>query len=601
MFEFRVDVDTMMRYVLAATMLSMVIGCVDKKVAATIPYERKVSCESSTVVGQRNRVSDRTLLFAETITSYAHYQNFLHFWIDRPLFFDRVLRPDLAKRFMYDTKESFELSQRDARKCGLDGFATFGNYGNRLVSFKEHCRWIEESGVSGLCMLPVMLYGESGMNGMPPLDKFVEFILYAQSTSVTPEIKGRKLIATYNTRCQNVETHRRICEELRKRVGNDRYWLVGDYENGAIVRLRRSFYRNGELNAAEKAKLVKMTTDLLDVFDGLDLRPFDYLRTPDGPYTSIVDMSFFDKCVKPVLLDVYARPEYRDKLFGMYIIQGYVNCHSGMNHGEYGTESLRKMLRSAAALNPDFLVFFEWNEQNENTMFQPTVYSGQTIGRIVRNFADSLNGRDPSSYDGDDVSVPNVVLSHRVVFKPGERVRFEVLNIPCGVDRQKHEVQLSLNDEHGRVIVEFPKEHLKTDGLESITYALPGESFAVGASITPSLVVDGVRYAGFHPIRCDATVCRNYKDVRQSLRDCLGAERFSLRVEQISNGVYRCFADVSVKEDLTSLELVCNEDEIAAFDPAEEYDVSKCDIVKFGFLRHQGQLAAGRWSLSSLA
>lgn len=562
-----------------------------------IPYERTESREPI-VIGPRQRVTDRTWLFAETITSYAHYQNFLHYWIDRPLFTDRALRPDLAKKFQYDSKESFLVAQRDVLRAGMDGLGTFGNFSNRLESFKEHARWVEESGLSGFSWLPVALYGESGMNGRPETQRFVDFIRFAQSTPVTPEINGRKLIATYNTRCSSIDTHRAFCRELRERIGNDRYLIVGDYPHRDIEELRQAFHRNGGLSLPEVRKLEQMTTGLLDVFDGLDLRAYDYVRTAEGPYTSAIDMSFFDRCVRPVLLEVYARPQYRGKLFGLYVIQGYINCHSGMNHGEFGTESLRTMLRSAAALNPDFIVFFEWNEQNENTMFQPTLYSGQSVGRLVKWYSDFLNGRACAAYGEDDPSVPDLVLSHRVVFKPGEKLRFELLNIPCGEKASEHAVQLSLADETGAMLMDFPQERLATDRLSSVTYAVPGEAFAVGSSLRPVLTVDGRTYAGFHPIRSSATVCRNFKEVRQSLRDALHATRTDLRVERTAEGRYRCMADVAFDEDLASLELVCNEDEVAAFDPSGEFDTSRFDILSLGLSAAPGATGGGQIELA---
>ena len=565
-----------------------------------IPYERRESRDRMWPP-VRQRVVDRTLLYAETIFGYSHFQNFLHYWIDRPLFTSRSLRPDLAKRYRTDTRESFLLSQRDALACGLDGLAAFGNFSTRLRSFRQHCEWVEESGLPGFGILPVVLYGEYGMDGMPPLEKFSEFILYAQSSRLTPEINGRKLIATYNTRRQDVAAHRRICKALRERVGNDRYLLVGDYEDREIARLRQAFYRNGSLDGAEKARLVEMTTDLLDTFDGLDLRPYDFRRTPDGPYASAVDMSFFDSCVKPVLLDVYARPEYRGKLFGMYVLQGYVNCHSGMTHSEDGTATLRRMLHSVAELNPDFLVLFEWNEQNENTMFQPTLYSGRSVGRIVKWYADFVNGRPPAPYPGDDPSAPGLVLSHRVTYKPGEKIRFEILNVPCGESVREHTAQLSLTDEAGKTLLRFPAETFGTDRLASVGYAVPGETFPVGSSISCVLTVDGRRWDGFHPIRNDATVCRNYKEVRQSLRDGLGVTAPALRVTRLGDGVYRCESEVALKdpdERLASLEMVLNEDEVAAFDPSGEFDAGRYDIIQLAFTTAPGTSGPGQIELA---
>lgn len=103
-----------------------------------------------------------------------------------------------------------------------------------------------------------------------------------------------------------------------------------------------------------------------------------------------------------------------------------------MNHGEYGTSTLRNIMRRVLKHNPDYVLFFEWNEANENTCFQPTVYSGQTVGRLIKYYSHLSKGKPFAPYAGEDASIPNLTLSHRATLKPGEVLRFELLNIPDG-------------------------------------------------------------------------------------------------------------------------------------------------------------------------
>ena len=535
-------------------------------------------CVEGPVATSRRRLAPRTLVFAETITHYGVFQNYLHYWIDRPLFWDRSMRHAPGK-FCFDTFDSFRITRREARKYGLDGLGVFGNYGSRLRSFNNFCSWNERAGQDGFMICPMALFSESGINYVPDPKDFSSLILAAQASGCCPKIDGRHLIASYNARMLKPEARRKLNEGIRAAVGNDRYLLMGDLENRGLQRLQKAFRENGCLSEQEMKDCVALVREALDVSDGLHLRFGEYVRPADGPYTSYIDTSFMDKCLKPVLLDLYARPEYSGKILGMYIIQGYINHLSGMNHGEFGTATLRRMMDSALALDPDYLMLFEWNEQNENTMFQPTVYNGQSIGRIIRWYMDRLRGGKPAPYEGDDPSVPNIVLSHRVVCKPGEKIEFEILGIPSGEKTAYHDVQLSLLSADGTSLAGFPQTRLSTTALDAVVFDIPAESLPVGTSVMPRLTVDGVTYEGFHPLRVDATICRNFKCVRQSLRDLPKMSRREFSVERTAPGEYSFTVDVAAGEPLSSLEVVCDEDEIAAFDPSGEYDRAKYDIL----------------------
>lgn len=526
------------------------------------------------------RVLPRTHVFAETITHYGLFQNYLHYWIDRPLFWDRSLRPEPGK-FSYDTFESFCVTRREAMKYGLDGLGVFGNYGNRLKSLERMCAWNERAG-GGFQICPIALFAESGISYVPDPKDFASLILAAQASKCCPKVDGRALVASYNSRMLGPEARAKLNEGIRKAVGNDRYMLMGDLENKELMRLQKAFRANGRLSDGEMQDCERLVSRALETSDGLHLRLGEYVRPADGPYTSYIDTSFMDKCLRSVLMDVYSRPGNAGKALGVYILQGYINHLSGMNHGEFGTATLRRVMDSALALNPDYLMLFEWNEQNENTMFQPTVYNGQSIGRLIRWYTDRLRGVKPSPYEGDDPSVPDIVLSHRVVCKPGEKLEFEVLCIPAGEAAGHHDVQLSLLSPDGRLLADFRPARLSTASLDAAVFDYPSESLPAGVSVTPRLVVDGVAYEGFHPLRVDATTCRNFKCVRQGLRDLPRVRRRDFAVERTAPGEYSFKADVSFDEPLSSLELVCDEDEVAAFDPSGEYDREKYDILRMG-------------------
>ena len=536
-------------------------------------------------MGDRQRMVKDTMLFSEALVKYGQFQNYLHFWIDRPLFWDRAMRPE---RFAYETTESFGVHLREARKYGMDGLGVFGTYGGRLKSFTDALAWAQTTGPAGTKILPIAFYAESGHDYVPDPQEYVDIIKAAQASPHAPRINGKVLISSYNYRMFGLDLQRRLHAEIRKGVGNGDYILMGDLEFRAISKLRRVFRTKGHLDEQEKAELVKLISDTLDVADGLHLHTGEYRRDATGPYCSYFDLGFLNECLTPALKEVYARPEYAGKILGFYIIQGYINHFSGMNHGEFGTSTLRNSMASVLPLNPDYLVFFEWNEVNENTMFQPTVYSGQTLGRLIRHYANLMRGRPPETYPGDDPSVPNIVLSHPITFKPGETVRFEVLNIPAGENAPSHDVQLELYNAAGARLTAFPIEKMRTDTLASITYSVPGGEFPAGSAIVPALVVDGVSYRGFHPLRVDATSRWNYKEVRGALRDLLVPTKCDFAVTRTAKREYAFKANLAFGEELASVELVADEDEVAACSTTNEYDTAVNDIIRLSFTTRPG-------------
>ena len=550
--------------------------------SSPIPYERMAEVTSLSVGTARTRSADHTLLFAEALVKYGQYQNYLHTWIDRPLFFDRALRP---ASMAYDTADSFRIHLREAIKYGMDGLGVFAD---RSGTYDPALEWTNDSGFDEVKLLPLFGYGESGVTSLQDVQKYVDLIIKAQASARSPRIGGKVLIGGYNYRLLSAEQRKSLHDLVREGVGNDNYLLVGDLENGVRSRLLKSFLANGALTEGEQAELEQAITAALEWTDGLQVTLSDFVRDPEGPYCSYYDFSFFSSCLMPALLKAYARSENAGKVLGAYVNQGYVNHMSGMNHGEFGTSTLRNAMSAVLALNPDFLVFFEWNEVNENTMFQPTVWNGQSVGRLIHYFADRMNGRAPRTYSDDDAETPPLVLSHPATFKPGEKVRFEILNIPSGGTAAAHTAQLRLEDADGHELVTFPAETLDAATLNAVTYSVPGEAFPAGSSVVPVLTADGRTYAGFQPVRCDATSRFIYKEARGSLRDLMAPARQTFEVECAGDGTYAFRADVGFDEPLASLELVADEEELAAYDVSNEYDRAENEIIRLAFTTRPG-------------
>ena len=533
-------------------------------------------------LGARPRAAERPLFFAEFLGKYGMFQNYLHYWIDRPLYWDRAMRPE---RMEYETAASFAVHAEQLSKYQLDGLDVFARAKttdgrDNLAKFDE---WFVQSGHPELHILPIIGYGEAVNRTGPDPAAFKTAISAAQANPRAPRFGGKVLVPTYNYRMFTAEQHRKFLADLTQALGNDDFILCGQPNISTMRKLQGAYRRNGRLTSSEKSELEQMLREVLEVAGGIQLSPLEQIREPEGPYCTHYSTEFFDKELAPLALKLLNEPQYRNKALGFYIHQGYINNHSGHNHAEDGTSTLRRCLRSALKLNPDYLLLFEWNELNENTMFQPTVWNGQSVSRIIRWHSRLMKGLGPDVYPGDDTSIPDLTLSYRATVKVGEVLDFEILNVPDGVRKGTLPVQLRLSNCEGRLVQTFPAEKIDETKFGAITYRASTAGFRGGDELRVTLVADGKTYDAFHPIRISPTVSWNYKAVRHSLRDQLKAKKGEVEVRKVADGKYAYSVDIAFDEPLASVELMVNENEQAAAGLQSEYDRTNFELLRLCF------------------
>ena len=572
-----------MRHFFALTLIGVsVVGYAHHHAGASVcldaPFERSETC-SMPQVGTRPRLVPETLLYSEFLVKYGMYPNYLHYWIDRPLFWNRETRP---AAFEYETEGSIAITARQLEKAGLDGLNVFVQP-NKTRFFADFSRWFANAGATGLNVLPTVSYGEAVDRSGPNVKAFADALRIMQSNPHATRIGGKLLVSTYNYRLFNAEQHRQLMCDLKTELGNDEFIICGDIPFSLLHGLHRNFHAHGKLTEAEVESLERAIRDVLDVAGGIQVAATELVRNANGQYCSYYDTTFFDAYTGPILDRLLRLPEYRTKVLGFYVHQGYINHFSGHDHSEEGTYTLRHCLDRSVWLNPDYLVFFEWNELNENTMFQPTVWGGQIAGRILNYYSRFMKGLKSAPFAGDDTSIPPVVLTYRAVAKLGEFIHFEMLSIPDGVWKKPMAVQLELHDQHGRRVADFPPEKMDSTKLGSIDYRLSTTGLSGDAVLTPTLIVEGRTYDGFAPIRLDPTVCINYKTVRQSLREKLMPTKVAASVLSKDKGAFNFRIQADFPETLSSVELVENENEVRALGAEKEYDFDSNVILRLAF------------------
>jgi len=540
----------------------------------TYQREEKVSTMQ---IGNRKRTFAQPVLFPESQLKYGLFQNYLHYWIDRPLFFDRATRYPSGS-YAYTTKESFLQDWEIAKKYEFNGL---GNLDSGNI-YPVTDRFLREANLKPDNFYEFPEFGFSGEPNTETIIKsFAGLLRIAQRSPYTTRPNGKMLVLTYNTAGTTMDRHRQILKALRDEFGDTFTVSAGlgmpyDTAEGFGDIAPRVFRQTGRLPAETIEAYRKQAQEALDVFGALQIGVTTRLVNIAGDYTFGYSTKLFEYLL-PTLLDVMKRPENQGRLIGFSLYQGYINHLTGVNDGEYGTARLRDSLDAALLLNPDFILFFEWNEVNENTCFQPTLYNSMSLQRILKYYARKMRGQSTMPNPGDDLSIPNLILSHRETLKLGERLQFELLNVPDSDKAETYRATLVLRDINGRKIFRFPTEKFTADTLHAITYSIPSEQLAEYAVILPELETaasDGKKrtFSDFQYVRIQPTMCFNYKAVRQPLRDMLKPEKSTFEVSKNADGSYKINAAVEATETLSSLEIVDNGSEVAALDNAHEFD-----------------------------
>ena len=167
---------------------------------------------------------------------------------------------------------------------------------------------------------------------------------------------------------------------------------------------------------------------------------------------------------------------------------------------------------------------WEWDEQNENTSLRPTVYSSFASMRIIRYYTSRMKNKPLLAFPGDNLSIPNLILSARKIVTLGERIEFELLNVPDSSKKNPYTVTLHIKGLDGKVLKEFSNLSFDSSKMHDHVISIASEDYAGHVAIIPSLTVNykGKKQnyeTGLYPVEIRPTVNSDYKWVSQPLRD----------------------------------------------------------------------------------
>ncbi|MDD3925175.1 MAG: hypothetical protein PHT33_00780 [bacterium] len=526
-----------------------------------------------TAADERKPLPGRTMVYSRSQTKYGLYQNYLHTWIDRPLLHNRDTRPVDGKPAVM-TYPSFSATAVSAGAYGLDGFAVLVGTPGMLERYTTSLQYADEMCSKGQSFAVLTEFGGVGVDRM--LETYGKVLESALASKSAVRFNGKILVTSYNAGATTPQQWKSALDKLRERYG-DCFIFLPDL-GAAGCRLFFTWSDNKDSLSSEELERYKATLrSYLDVTDGLYFATPHPLRKLSGTGLNEFARKFYEEIAIASYRSVLSERPYRNKYFALGACNGYVNYVSGSSLMENGTKTLRDSFEAAMNARPDIIILPEWDEVNENTCIQPTVYNSFSTQRIIKYYMQRIKGEAPTPNPGDDTSIPNLIVSYRKMIKLGEPVDIELLNVPDSGGKELYTAQLSLKSVSGKVLKTFPKETFTIKDLRDKTYRTASEEFSGERVLIPSLaVVDSkgktvLFEQGLHHIQLRPTWTWDYKCVKQPLRDILKPVSAAFAVEAGKDGSTLLKAGVECKEEIASAEVLEDGDEIYACDKDDEY------------------------------
>lgn len=529
------------------------------------------------VASVRHPIVGRTFVFSRGQFKYPLYGNYLHIWLDRPQPQDRSLLSP-GEQYNHINMRSFQKQVELGQAYGLDGFAFIAENPGMTPVYD----YIREINIPGFSILPEFC-SFNDEKGRANKAKFLANLLATASTFRL----GGKVVFTTVENGLTPEQWKDLIAYLRQKCG-DKFMIIPECEmisgpNGPSKReLSMKFMAAGSLPVADKNAVKKYLREYLDVCDGVYLGG-DSMMDQDGKYSG----NFYSQCLAPLYREVLAEPKYTNKYFAMSAAIGFFNPDATVCKSEDGTKFLRHSFETAMNAGPDIIVLPEWDEVNENTCFEPTLYNSSSTQRIIKYYMHKIRGESPTPNPNDDVAIPDLVVSYRKAICLGETFEIELLNIPDSDSTARYGVEVELKDQQGKVVKSFPRAEFTVNELKDTTLSMPVAEMAFLPVLWPAVKVTnphGKTFAfdeGLQPVRLYTTRNWDFKWAKHPLRDICRPTKAEVKLNATSNPP-EISATFECNEEIASLEVLEDDDETYAVDPQKEYYFGD-DVVTFCF------------------
>ncbi|MBR1951116.1 MAG: hypothetical protein IKA32_00975 [Lentisphaeria bacterium] len=517
---------------------------------------------------KRQRMFDETVIFPRIQSKYDLIKNYLSSYsagtgtfVDRPLFFNRELADDpLPEYDKQNSTKSFQ-KQLETAKMFVNGLGIF--YSRRAIRYMNPIRAAEKG----------KLFNSVFMEATPPgLARHKMMFPAIDQTLASPAVfkhRGALVISSYHGEVFKPEKWKKVLAPYRKRYGKKVLFTVEMRGTGYSM---NAHYRKtkGRPSPAFTENVKKKIRAYLDVADGVNFSASNHLIDKrKGFPENVLSIAAYENYIIPVFVSILAEKKYDGKkILGLSAHKGYTQTrHTASNVDDEGTGSMRKSLAAALRANCDFIIMPEWNEINENTHVEPLVSNALTGVRVVN----ALRGKATADVEK---RFPNLILSFRQTNDLAAPVPIELLGLP---DKNSPEsiVKLHLYSLDGKRVKSFPEAVFSHKKVEEKFFLEPAGNFARHRCLIPELeIVWGAKKMkirrGLPHIRLFSAPNVNNTYVKIPLRDLPDPGKIAAELTFEKDKI-RAKGKAFSLDNIMSVELLGNENVLAALDPRKEY------------------------------
>lgn len=487
-------------------------------------------------------------------------------WLDQPLFKSRELYEISPSQYkMLGVAKNLEL----LRETGLDGFGMFVN----LDITEKAVDMIGKYSTKDYPLYCMPTLCPEGAYG--PLAR--QHLAFLAKHPAVLRFQGKPVFSSYGGDTKTPQQIADYIAEIKKLSGSDCCYLhaVGSLR---VCTDPYHYYmeNNGRVPASVVLKWYDKITEYLEVSGGIKFA--NRLTYQDMRY----NVEYYDKVILPLFSAAVSQEKFcGKKLFQFQIMTGYDAFLGNQTLCHDGTKTFRKAYDQVMKYPVDIILQFEWDETNEDTSIQPMICRPMAYQRIIKYYTDTMKKIPLQPRKGDDLSLPNLIVSQLRQYVPGSPFEVELLNVPDSPESVNYTVDLEMLGHNGKVF--WKAGNLKFDSarMQDHNLYIPSDVMAKQRCAVPRLTIQykgKTRIIGegmpFTTIR--ATTKNDHLYLCTPVRNLMFPEKPDVSIKVAANdgmvSQYDIAADLNFPgHKLQALDVVENSYDIFSYDPKNEY------------------------------
>ena len=397
-------------------------------------------------------------------------------WFDHNLFVSR----DMWDGSKYEFQNGSILeSIRQLRDAGFEGFTPIVGRSQGPAIYSAAAAKDDRDPVKSL-VVPVFWFSLNGINPahIPQLNRC--------AGGPTWKLDGKPVAFSYNSDNYSPRKVAAALKMIKERGGPDIAYVHGV---GSMWGTGGDPYHNyiqcRGISAIMMLKYFDKLTQYLEIGSGIQFRN----RLPDR--NSQLFVEFYDEVILPLYAAACAQERFNGrKILGLSVQAAYAYYWGSQTLDRRGTKTLRSYLELCRKHSVDFIHGIEWDETNEDTCLDPSVCKPMACSRITRYYSHIMRGLKPTALPGDDLLLPNLIISMPRQYILGAPFEVELLHVPDTVHGENYTVQVELFDHNHKLFYSSGPFRFNTAEIKDHTLLLPAEKLADVRAVYPHLTLE---------------------------------------------------------------------------------------------------------------